>query len=320
MVFPIVIYWGSLLKLNYLKQIFKLTRISIVLAVLPIFFLGSLFALLTGVEFSLSKFLWGFLILFLIEIGASFANDYFDYEADKYNRQFGFSGGSGVLIKYPELLPFAKWASIILMVSALILTIIFIWIASLPIWVIVYISVAIFFCWFYTAPPLRLVYRGFGELPHLLAGIMFPGWGYLILKGTIDLPLLLFAIPFGLLGLTVILNFEIPDLEADLSGGKKNLIVLKGRLFSFSIIMLLYALATSYFFVLAYSGWNSDKFNFLFIALLLLIPTVLSFIAVIKKPVLREKATKYAILNAIAGFTVTSLITLYFTLIFFLSI
>jgi len=311
---------GLFMQLNYLKQIFKLTRLSIVLAVLPIFFLGSLFALLTGVEFSLSKFLWGFLILFLIEIGASFANDYFDYKADKYNKQFGFSGGSGVLIKYPELKPFAKWASITLMLSALILTLIFIWFASLPIWVIVYISVAIFFCWFYTAPPLKLVYRGFGELPHLLAGIMFPGWGYLILKGTIDIQLLLFAFPFGLLGLTVILNFEIPDLEADLSGGKKNLIVLKGRLFSFFIIMLLYALSTSYFFILAYSGWNSDKFNFLFIALLLLIPTILSFIAVIKKPVLREKATKYAILNAVAGFAVTSLITLYFTLLFLFSI
>lgn len=307
------------MKLHYLKQIFRLTRMSIVLAVIPIFFLGSLFALLTGVKFSLARFLWGFLILFLIEIGASFANDYFDYKADKYNKQFGFSGGSGVLIEYPELIPFAKWASIFLMVFALILTIIFVWVISLPIWLIGYILVAIFFCWFYTAPPLKLVYRGFGELPHFLAGIMFPGWGYLILKGTIDMSIILFAIPFGLLGLTVILNFEIPDLEADLSGGKKNLIVLKGRLFSFIIIMLLYTLATIYFFILAFIGWNSDKFNFLFIAFLLLIPTIVSSITVINKPKIHEKATRYAIINAVAGFTVTYFITLYFIYLAFFS-
>ena len=247
------------MKFHYLKQIFKLTRISIVLAVLPIFFLGVLFALINGVEFSKTKFLWGFIIIFLIEIGASFANDYFDYEADKYNKQFGFSGGSGVLLDYPELKPFAKWASIFLMISALILTVLFVWVMSLPIWVIGYICVAIFFCWFYTAFPLKFVYRGLGELPHFLAGIMFPGWGYLILKGTLDMSIILFAIPFGLLGLTVILNFEIPDLEADLSGGKKNLVVLKGRLFSFIIIMLLYALATTYYFILAFIGWNSGE-------------------------------------------------------------
>lgn len=307
------------MQLHYLKQIFKLTRMSIVLAVLPIFFLGTLFALITGVEFSLTNFLWGFTILFLIEIGASFANDYFDYEADKYNKQFGFSGGSGVLLEYPELIPFAKWASITLMLTALILTIIFVWISSLPIWVIGYICIAIFFCWFYTAPPLKLVYRGFGELPHLLAGVMFPGWGYLILKGTIDVQLLLFALPFGLLGLTVILNFEIPDLEADVSGGKKNFVVLKGRSYSFFIIMLLYVLAAFYFFVLNIVGWNSDKFNFLIITFFLLIPIFTSLIAVIKKPQICEKATKYAILNAIAVFSATLFIAIYLILIFLFS-
>jgi 1,4-dihydroxy-2-naphthoate octaprenyltransferase len=101
----------------YLKQIIKLTRMPIVLAVLPIFFIGVLFALRSGASFSLVNFLWGFCILFIIEIAASFANDYYDYEADKNNRQFGFSGGSGVLLDYPELLPFAKWTSIMMFTS-----------------------------------------------------------------------------------------------------------------------------------------------------------------------------------------------------------
>lgn len=49
---------------------------------------------------------------------------------------------------------------------------------------------------------------------------MFTGWGYLILTGTFTLDLLIFAIPFGLFGLTVILNFEITDKEADIQWWK----------------------------------------------------------------------------------------------------
>jgi len=280
----------------------------IVLAVIPIFLIGVLFALRSGTSFSLVNFIWGFSILFIIEIAASFANDYYDYEADKNNRQFGFSGGSGVLLEYPELLPFAKWASVMMFILALILTGLFIVVASLPLWVIAYIGVAVFFCWFYTAPPLRLVYRGLGEIPHLLAGIMFPGWGYLILTRTITSDVLIFAVPFGFLGLTVILNFEIPDMEADIHGGKRNLVVMKGRYFSFITIFLLYLVTFLYFFILAVFGWFNDIINPWVITVLAFLPVSLSFIPLIKKSLQQDVATKYAIRNAIAGFLSSFLI------------
>ncbi|MBN1860902.1 MAG: prenyltransferase [Candidatus Thermoplasmatota archaeon] len=296
------------MKLIYLWQIVKLARMPIVLAVIPIFLIGVLFAVRSGVDFSLVNFFWGFSILLIIEIAASFANDYYDYEADKHNRQFGFSGGSGVLLEYPKLLPFAKWASVTMFILALILTGLFIVVASLPLWVLGYIGVAVFFCWFYTAPPLRLVYRGLGEIPHLLAGIMFPGWGYLILTGTITSHLLIFAIPFGFLGLTVILNFEIPDREADIHGGKRNLVVMKGRYFSFITIFLLYLVTFLYFFILAVFGWFNDIINPWVITVLAFLPLAFSFLSVIKKTVSQDVATKYAIRNAIAGFLSSFLI------------
>ena len=300
------------MKIIYLWQIVKLARLPIVLAVIPIFLIGVLFALRTGAEFSLGNFLWGFSILFIVEIAASFANDYFDYEADKHNKQFGFSGGSGVLLEYPQLLPFAKWASVFLFILAMFLTSFFIVVASLPFWILGYICVAVFFCWFYTAPPLRFVYRGLGELPHMLAGVMFPGWGYLILTGTITLDVLIFAIPFGLLGLTVILNFEIPDMEADIHGGKRNLVVIKGRHFSFIIIMTLYFIAFLFFVVLSLISWLNSAINLSVIALLICIPLFVSIFPVIKKVVERELATKYAIRNAIAGFLAVFLTTFIF--------
>jgi 1,4-dihydroxy-2-naphthoate octaprenyltransferase len=281
----------------------------IVFAVIPLFLIGVLFALRTGADFSLGNFLLGFCILFIIEIAASFANDYFDYEADKHNKQIGFSGGSGVLLEYPELLPFAKWASVCMFLLALLLTGFFIIISSIPFWALGYIGVAVFFCWFYTAPPLSFVYRGLGEIPHMLAGVMFPGWGYLILTGTISLEVLVFSIPFGLLGLTVILNFEIPDMEADINGGKRNLIVRKGRYFSFTAVMILYLAAVIFFLVFSYTAWLTIPINLWAITLVTCIPLFISIVPVLKKIVQPALATKFAIRNAIAGFLAIIIIT-----------
>ena len=304
----------SNMRLLYLPQIITLARLPIVFAVLPTFLVGTFFALQQGVAFSTTKFLWGFLILFIIEIAASFANDYFDYESDKHNKQFGFSGGSGVLLKHPELLLFAKWGSVAMFLTALILTVFFTMHFSYPVWAVGYIGVAVFFCWFYTAPPLRLVYRGLGELPHLLAGVMFPGWGYFILTGTLTIELVIFAIPFGLLGLTVILNFEIPDREADLHGGKQNLIVRKGRYFGFVTIFFLYLATLLYFMILTTVRWQENMINLMIITLLCLVPVFVSSIAVIKKPLKQEVAITYAIRNAVAGFLTTFFIMV--TLVF----
>jgi len=298
-------------KMIYLWQIIKLMRMPIVLAVIPMFLVGTLFALLRGAPFVLLNFLWGVSILFIIEIAAAFANDYFDYEADKYNKQFGFSGGSGVLLQYPELRLFAKWTSIFLMIVAVLLTVLLTWFLTFPLWSIGYILIAVFFCWFYTAPPLRLVYRGFGELPHFLAAIMFPGWGYLLMTKTIDLNLLIFAIPFGFLGLTVILNFEIPDREADIHGGKQNFIVRFGRARSFLFINCLYLLAACLFVVYALTNVLLLSINLWIPTLFFFIPFLVSFPAALKNNPTKETATPLAIRNAIAGFIAVLLTTLY---------
>lgn len=298
-------------KLSTLFQIVKLARLPIALPLLPMFFVGVLFAMANGSEFILENAMWGFSILFLNAIAASYANDYFDYEGDKYNEQFGFSGGSGVLLAHPELRPVAKWAAVFLFIISLMLTVIFTWLASLPLWTIGYIAMGIFFFWFYTAPPLKLCYRGWGEPPHLLGGIMIPAWGYLSITGTLDLHILIFAIPIGLFFLTVIFNFEIPDREADLHAGKSNLIVKKGRRFSFRLIMALYVVSTLYFTILAMSTWLTDSINFWIIVIFSLIPLTVSFYSALYAPDNKEKATPYAVKNAVSSFVYLSLMTLY---------
>lgn len=303
--------------LKYLIQMIKLTRAHIGIAVLPSFWLGSLFALVIGANFDFVVFLLGFLIIFLIYASAAYINDYYDFEADKYNRQFGFSGGSGVLLNYPELRKFAKVSALGLIFLSIGLTIVLSWTTYVPFWAVGYICVGAFFSWFYSAPPIKLSYRGFSELPHFLAGLMNAGWGYVLLTGTIDFNLVIFSIPLALHLLNVILIFEIPDREADIHGGKQNMIVKFGRQTSFLLICILFWIASFYVFILAGFGWLSQYINFWIIGILSLIPAMFSTYTLFIKPIKQTIATKYAISNAIALFATSIVILSYFLIISF---
>lgn len=290
----------------------KLTRAHIGIAVLPSFWLGSLFALLLGFNFNLIVFLLGFIIIFLIYASASYINDYYDFEADKHNRQFGFSGGSGVLLKYPELRKMTKWLAFLFILISLLFTILLSFFTYIPIWSVAYIAIGGFFSWFYSSPPLRFSYRGFSEIPHFVAGIMNAGWGYLLIAGTINLNIIIFAIPLSLHLLNVIFIFELPDREADINGGKKNFIVKYGRQKSFLLISIIFWIATIYFIFLAILGWFSDIINFWLLALISLLPSIVSTYNYMIKPFEQKLATKYAIRTAISLFFISISISVYF--------
>ena len=293
-------------------QMVKLTRAHIGIAVLPSFWLGSLFALVLGYEFNLFIFLMGFIIIFLLYSSASYINDYYDYDADKYNRQFGFSGGSGVLQKFPELKEPTRYLAFVFVALSLILTIILAFITFIPLWSIGFIGIGAFFSWYYSAPPIRLSYRGVGELPHFIAGLMNAAWGYMLLTGTIDIVLIIFAIPLSLHLLNVILIFEIPDREADIHGGKSNFIVNYGRNKSFFIICIIFWFTTIYLFGLAFLEWYSTSINFYLLAILSFIPSTISTIIYLKKPIEQSIATKYAIKTALSLFVFSIAMLVYF--------
>lgn len=290
------------MALTFMIQLIKLTRAHIGIAVIPSFWLGSLFALVLGYDFNLFTFLVGFLIIFLLYASASYINDYYDFEADKYNRQFGFSGGSGVLQKHPELKETTRYLAAIFIFIAILLTILLASSTFIPYWSIAFICIGAFFSWYYSAPPIRLSYRGVGELPHFIAGLMNTAWGYMLLTGTIDLILLIFAIPLSLHLLNVILIFEIPDREADIHGGKTNFIVAHGRKNSYLLISIIFWCTTIYLFSLAYLGWYAALINFYFLAMLSCLPSLISIVMYLQKPIEQNIATKSAIRTALSLF------------------
>jgi 1,4-dihydroxy-2-naphthoate octaprenyltransferase len=97
---------------------------------------------------------------------------------------------------------------------------------------------------FYHAPPLRLAYRGFGELAVALAyGPVIACGAYLVQRHTIDAPVLLASLPLGIaVGAFLWIN-EFPDARADAAAGKRTLVVRLGRVRASRVFAGIVALA-----------------------------------------------------------------------------
>lgn len=83
---------------------------------------------------------------------------------------------------------------------------------------------------FYHAPPLRLSYRGFGELAVAVAyGPLLCAGTFLVQRGSIPTTVVLISLPLGLLIAAFLWINEFPDFAADAMSGKRTLVVRLGR-------------------------------------------------------------------------------------------
>ncbi|MEM2237396.1 MAG: 1,4-dihydroxy-2-naphthoate octaprenyltransferase [Candidatus Caldarchaeum sp.] len=183
----------------------------------------------------------------LIHLGLNMTNDYFDTKlgADTANiTPTPFSGGSRIIL-YGLMTPrqVASTATLFYALGIAIGIYLAVLRGLIPIASImtagVLISVA------YTAPPLKLAYRGLGEIA---VGI---GFGPIIVLGshyvqaqTFSVQALLASIPIGVLILLILYVNEIPDAPYDAAAGKRTLITRLNERQVISLYKLL--LAASY--------------------------------------------------------------------------
>ena len=160
-----------------------------------------------------------------IHLGINVSNDVFDTRsgADEANvNPTQFSGGSRVILyglvsqRQMELLAAAFFAAGIG---------IGVFLASQAGWGLLWIGVAgALIGLFYTAPPLKLVHRGLGELCVFLGfGPIMALGAYFVQTGAYDLEPLLASIPVGILIALVLYVNEVPDRPADAAAGKGTL-------------------------------------------------------------------------------------------------
>lgn len=207
-------------------RFFLATRLPFLTATLVPVFLGIAIA---GSE---HHFSWWLALLTLagaiaVHLGLNIANDIFDAlsGADEANTTpTMFSGGSRV-IQYG--LVTIRQMAILCAVCYAIAIGIGIALVALTGWGLLWIGLAgVLISWFYTAPPLRLVHHGFGELAVALGfgPIMVVG-AYYVQAQQYELKPFVLSIPVALLVMLILYANEIPDRISDAKAGKRTLVV-----------------------------------------------------------------------------------------------
>src|SRR3989304_926445 len=86
-----------------LMSLARLARPHFLLAGLGLYGLGAAYAVARGAPFELAPVILGYLVVLFAQASLSYSNDYFDAEADQFTVPGLFNGGSGVLVRHPEL-------------------------------------------------------------------------------------------------------------------------------------------------------------------------------------------------------------------------
>jgi 1,4-dihydroxy-2-naphthoate octaprenyltransferase len=97
---------------------------------------------------------------------------------------------------------------------------------------------------FYHAPPLRLAYRGLGEIAVAIAyGPLIALGAFVVQTKRFDGVLAWQSVSLGLLIAAFLISNEFPDYRADRGGGKRNLVVRLGRVRAARLYLLVAGLA-----------------------------------------------------------------------------
>ena len=190
-----------------------------------------------------------------LHAGTVILNDYFDFRSgmDVLNKErTPYSGGSGLLpegvlsptsVLVAGLLSFGLSGALGLYIVAT---------RSTAILAIGLIGAAIGF--FYTAPPFKLAYRGYGETARLIATPLMVLGAFVVQVPLLSaasigshmaalIAVLVCSLPVAFLNTAAMYIFQFPDYEADSAVGKKNLVVRLGRKNAVYVFFLLSLLA-----------------------------------------------------------------------------
>ncbi|HOU50387.1 MAG: prenyltransferase [Smithella sp.] len=163
----------------------------------------------------------------LNHVALNMTDDYFDYHAavDRFDQREGnpYAGGSGVLtsgkIQHHQMrLVFTVFYLLTILIG-LYLCVVQTW------WVLAFGVFGMASSYFYTAPPLRYGYRGFGEISQLINFSLTIGLGaYVVQTVSFSWEAFWVLLPLGFMMFAMIIINEIPDSKDDAAAGKCTLV------------------------------------------------------------------------------------------------
>jgi len=263
---------------------FRIIRAPFLSSILAPLFFGTLLAVSIQGEFSGI----GFVLLLVLGSGLHIAtnvyNDIYDtlQGTDTVNRHRNeFSGGSGILVTHPHLAHrlygIARGALTVALLATFGLT----FVVHPSLWPLLWglYLLSAFFSKFYTAAPVKLAYRGLGEI-----SVWFAFGPMAILVAAVSQnvgwhPLILMAMPIsGISTLSILLIGQMIDLEADAAAGKRGIAARQGLASARFLFGLVQSLLILNILILAWqlpSGW---PVLFSLIPYFLLLPKILKIL------------------------------------------
>jgi 1,4-dihydroxy-2-naphthoate octaprenyltransferase len=252
--------------------IFRMSRPAQLLAIILVYLFGSIVAWAHNASPNRIAFVYGLLVVLLVSASIHIANEYADYETDALSQRTLYSGGSGALQDldlHPRVALISAWTALLL---GVILALLGLLLGLLTPAALMVLFAGAFLGWMYSLRPLKLAWRGWGELDNaFLGGVALPFYAYLVQSAELDPWEILIFIPFCMLVFINLLATTWADRRADQAVGKFTLATRWKR----TRLRLVYlAVATGAFVYLA-------AFNLLlypqvvFIASFLVVPVVI---------------------------------------------
>ncbi len=192
--------------------------------------LGASLAVAGGAPFEGGRYAWGQLVVALTQLMTHYANDYFDFEADRANlTPTAWSGGSRVLPGGALRPAVALRAALALLTAAVVAALLLARRAGLAPAALAGAMIAL--AWQYSAPPARFCARGLGEAATaLVVTVMVPAFGFLLQARALGRAVFLAAALPCALQFAMLLAIEFPDAAGDAVVGKRTLVVQMGAL------------------------------------------------------------------------------------------
>lgn len=209
---------------------FRLIRPLFLLGAALVFALGAGIARYLGTYIDWNTYLLGQAWVTILQISVHLLNEYYDAPQDAENEnRTPFSGGSGAV--GPDKIP--RQTVLVAALGALAisasLTVLLIWAAQPSPATLLIMSLIFIGGFFYSAPPVRLVSSGYGELTtSFLVANLVPSFAFLLQTGELHRLIAMSTFPLMALHLAMMLAFEFPDYANDLKFNKGTLLVRLG--------------------------------------------------------------------------------------------
>jgi 1,4-dihydroxy-2-naphthoate octaprenyltransferase len=226
----------------------KMVRAQFLSSIIAPILAGTLLAVSINGQIEVLPFIFVLIIGIGLHIATNVYNDIYDtiQGTDKVNvHRNENSGGSGVLLDRPDLMGKMYSLARTGLLMALVGTIALSFLIEKELWPYLWglYLLSAFFSKYYTAPPFKLSYRGFGEVSVWFA---FGPMAILIAtvgQGVTFHPMVLMLMPAtGLSTLSILLAGQMIDLDADRAGGKHGVASRMGTRFT-SILYIIVQLA-----------------------------------------------------------------------------